>query len=359
LLVINQHWNTGTGTVFLSYETVYESSISIGILAQARYFYLMKQFISHRSALEYWRRCRKLPKSSHDRRCRDALPNGPFKIEPLELVGFALPIHIMIGNPNARRNSKKVKQHVFSGETPVGCFMNIGNGLMMSSPEFCFLQMADNITLARLIELGYELCGKYSIPIAEDSDVPERGFHNRTPLTSTNRIRAFLDSMHGFNGFKKATHALSYMIDGSASPMETKLTMFLTLHYMLGGFGFNLPELNKRIILTKTARKYFRKNYYVCDLFWPDKNVAVEYDSDQQHTGSDRIANDSKRRNVLESSGIRVITVTKQQLFSSVELERAARTIAKHLNKRLFPTKSNFYTAHQELREQLLEDFYN
>jgi len=232
--------------------------------------------------------------------------------------------------------------------------MNIGGGMIVSSPEFCFLQMAERLILVRLIELGYELCGTYSIPLADETEIPEIGFYKRQPLTSVNKLSAFLKIMPGVKGHKKAKHALRYMLDGSASPMETKLAMFLTLPYKLGGFGFNLPELNKRIVLTKAARKYFNKNYYVCDIFWEDKKIAVEYDSDQQHTGSDRIARDSKRRNSLNSLGIRVVSVTKQQINSSVELEQAARTIAKHMNRRLFLTKSKFYTMHEKLREQLL-----
>jgi len=136
--------------------------------------------------------------------------------------------------------------------------------------------------------------------------------------------------------------------------METKLAIFLTLPYMLGGFGFSLPELNRSIVLSKTARKVFNKDYYVCDLFWPDERVAVEYDSDQQHTGSDRIANDSIRRNALSSLGVKVVSVTKQQLYSSVELERAARTIAKKMNRRLYYDESEFHVMHRELRKQLL-----
>jgi len=351
----------------------------------------MKQFICHQSALEYWRRRRKLPESSADRRYRVALPNKPLEIElqalpsglskpepqtipnklskpkpqtipnklskhePKGFQGLSSPVHIMIGAQEARRVSRGVKQHVFSSETPVGCFINVGGGLMVSSPEFCFLQMAERLKLFRLIELGYELCGAYSIPVSGDQNVPERGFYNREPLTSINKLNAFLDGMPGAKGRQKAMRALRYMCDGSASPMETILAMFLTLPYNMGGFRFELPELNKRIVLTKTARKYFNKEYYVCDLFWSNKKIAVEYDSDQQHTGSDRIASDSKRRNVLDSSGIRVVSVTKQQLYSGAELERAARTIAKHMGRRLRIKESNFYAAHNELREQLLD----
>jgi len=326
----------------------------------------MKHFIGYQSALEYWRRCRSLPGSSANRRCKGALPKKPSKYDPQEFSGqfpqeysgqfsgFTTPVHIVIGDRSARRGSKLVKQHLFSGETPIGCFMNIGNGLMMSSPEFCFFQMTGQLPLAKLIELGYELCGVYSIPREDDSSIPENGFYNRKPLTSVNKLKAFLETMPGVKGYNIAKRALRYMLDGSASPMETKLAIFLTLPFMLGGYGFKMPELNKRIVLSKTARRYFNKDYYVCDMFWPDERVAVEYDSDQQHTGSERIANDSKRRNALSSLGIRVVSVTKQQLYSSAELESAARTIAKKMNRRLFSRKSKFDAAHRELREQLL-----
>jgi len=313
----------------------------------------MKHFISHQSALEYWRGRRKLPEKSADRRCSDLLPDRLTKIDPLALSGFEIPVHILTGHRSANKDTKIIRPHLFSGETPVGCFMNIGGRLMVSTPEFCFLQMADNLTLAKLIELGYELCGRYSIPLAADQNTPNRGFYNRPPLTSVKKLGSFIDGMPGVRGHQNAVRALLYIFDGSASPMETKLAMFLTLPYMLGGFGFYSPELNKRVKLKKTARKHFGKAYYVCDILWVNEKVAVEYDSDQQHTGSERIANDSKRRNALAAVGIRVVSVTKQQLFDSAELESVAQTIAGHLNKRLFSKKSNFTAAHRELRKQL------
>jgi len=247
-----------------------------------------------------------------------------------------------------------VHQHVFSGETPVGCFVNIGNRFMVSSPEFCFLQLASHLTLIELIVLGYELCGVYSLPVPGDKKVPEKGFYDRKELTSTNRLQAFLDSVPGAKGHKKAGRALRYLQDGSASPMETKLAMLMALPFKLGGYGFKMPEMNRRIDLTRSDRKYFKKSYYVCDLFWPDEQVAVEYDSDQFHTGSERIADDSNKRNALALAGIQVVSVTRLQLYSVIELESAARALAKHMGRRLFSKKSDFAAAHRELRKQLL-----
>ena len=71
--------------------------------------------------------------------------------------------------------------------------------------------------------------------------------------------------------------------------------------------------------------------FFSCDLFWPDGGVAVEYDSDMFHTGSERIARDSERRNALSYLGISVVTVTRRQVMSAVGCDRIARLLEKHL----------------------------
>jgi len=122
----------------------------------------MDTFISHQSALDYWRMHRALPASSIKQKRKTGLPENPPTTKQVRLFGLAQPIHIMIGSPKTRWSSKAMKQHVFSGEAPVGCFINVGNGLFVSSPEFCFLQLANQLPLVKLIELGYELCSTYS-----------------------------------------------------------------------------------------------------------------------------------------------------------------------------------------------------
>ncbi|MCL1879164.1 MAG: hypothetical protein FWF71_00840 [Actinomycetia bacterium] len=314
----------------------------------------MEIFISHFSALEYWRRHRKLPEKSADRRYMAKLPMRSPTIGPSAFKDLSLPTHILVGKPGARIVSKMVSSHVFSGELPIGCFMNVGGRLLVSSPEFCFLQMASQLTLIEIIELGYELCGTYSLPFPGEQNVPERGYHDRKPLTSVNKLQGFIAVIPDAKWRHKAERALRYVLDGSASPMETKLAIFLTLPYKLGGYGFVFPELNKHVTLPKPARRYFNKNYYVCDLFWGDGKVAVEYDSDQFHTGSERIANDSERRNALSSIGVRVISVTRPQLYSAAGLEMIARTLASYRNRRFHFERHSFMAAHRKLRKYLL-----
>ncbi|MDR2715214.1 MAG: hypothetical protein LBB46_00510 [Coriobacteriaceae bacterium] len=317
----------------------------------------MKLFISHQSALEYWRTYRELPRSSARRRCDVVPPSELPTVEPLESSELTLPLHIMLGDPNARRVSQAisqtVKQHVFRAKSPVGCFINVGGGPIVSSPEFCFLQMAGKLSLIELISLGYELCGTYSMPVPSVQELPAWGFYSREPLTSTKKLGAFVDNMSGVKGVQKAKRALRYLQDGSASPMETNLTILLTLPYKLGGYGFPLPKLNSRIVPVKSAKQTAGKIFYSCDLFWPDYDLAVEYDSDFFHTGSERIAEDSKRRNTLSSIGVLVITVTNRQIRSTTEFEKAAKLIAGNMDRRLLYKNPGFATAHRELRSQL------
>jgi len=315
---------------------------------------VMKTFISHQTALEYWRIRRARPSCSNKRECQIALPTGPPVTAQVKRTGLTLPLHIMLNNPINRWQSPVMKQHVFTGSIPVDGFIEAEEGLMVSSPEFCFLQLAGEFALAELIELGYELCGEYAMPVAGEQKAPERGFYNRQALTNTKKLDAFIANASGVKGCKNARRATRYLLDESASPMETKLSMLLTLPYKLGGFGLIPPVLNSRIIPSKAARKTSDKNYYSLDLFWPDYNLAVEYDSDLFHTGSQHITNDSKKRNTLVSMGVVVITVTKQQLFSSSEFEKVARILAGLLGKRLQFKNLEFAVTHRELRDQLL-----
>ena len=314
----------------------------------------MRVFTGYESALEYWRIKCVLPNSGVVRTRNITLPSTIPTAAQARSAGLGIPVHIMLSNPNYRWPTKTIIQHVFSGKTPAGCFLYTDNGLEVSSPEFCFLQMAEKLPLPRLIELGYELCGTYSLPAAGDHNATEIGFNQRQPLTSLKKLSVFVAEMPGFNGHVKAVRALRYILEGSASPMESKLAILLTLPYKLGGFGMPKPELNVRIALTKTAEKVAGKKFYVCDLFWPDRNIAVEYDSDSFHAGQKQIADDSKKRNTLTIMGIKVLSITTQQLFSPIDFERAAGAIANCIGKRLVYKNPGFMRANNSLREQLL-----
>ena len=353
--------------------------------------------ISHKSALEYWRNWRlnknaKIADFVNQRRISlpTNLPNRSIIRDgtPPEL---SYPISLLVGSQNAKRKSKIVQSRVYTGPTPKGCFINIGDGLIVSSPPFCFFQMAGELPLVKLIELGFEFCGSYSLlalpanlkqnqnpeDVQEDdiegayknlsrhtklSSYPQllrvSQLYEHPQLTNVKEIKTFIAQMKDVRGQKKADRALRFIVDRSASPMETILFMLLTLPYKLGGYGLPAPELNKRIDI-KNSGKYSGKlkagkSYYVCDLFWAKEKLAIEYDSDIYHTGADRIASDSEKRLILAMLGITVVTVTNKQIRNRLEFENLVKLIAGKLHKRLWYKKPQFLIAERELRDLLL-----
>ena len=313
----------------------------------------MKVNVSHNSALEYWRLQEAVPDRSSTIWNNVIIPDKPPIVEQLLHINLSRPVHLITSQKGARRSSHRMKNHLYSGPTFFGCFAKAKEGYRVSSPELCFLQMASSLSLCELIELGYELCGSYSLLPGSSNDTLSRGFFQRAPLTNSKRLNDFVSRMAGVKGCQKVRRALRYVLDGSASPMETKLAMLLTLPNILGGYGIDSPKLNYQLKPAKVASKAASKNYYVCDLYWPDYKLAVEYDSTQYHSGQEQIAQDSKKRSALGAMGITVMTVTRQQLYSSSEFEKVVRALAAQLGKRYRVNEESFPSAHHELRSQL------
>ena len=217
--------------------------------------------------------------------------------------------------------------------------------LYVASPEVTFLQMAKGSNIYRVLEIGYELCGHYAIhPLTG-------GLLVRKPRTTKNKIEKHLAATCGSHGHRLASKAFPYLCNGSASPMETKLTLLLALPPHLGGYGLPFPELNFPVFSTHHGKK--AKELYRCDLCWPKEKLALEYDSHQFHSEEEKRELDSRRRIAIESHGLHVISVTKQQVYSQGAFNELAEVVAKYLGKRLRITRSNKDLQRAKLRNAL------
>lgn len=173
-----------------------------------------------------------------------------------------------------------------------------------------------------------------------DSDAFDSGTFTHRPFTDTAKIARFIEiASQGPHrrsaNIQKAKKALENVLDNSASPRESALSLMLTAKRREGGYALPKPALNQKIPINRSARHLFSRSFYRCDLFWPDANLAVEYDSDKFHSGADKISQDSSRRGALNLLGIDVITVTNRQISHVSEMDRVARSIAKKLNYRI------------------------
>jgi len=341
----------------------------------------MKWVISHQSALEFWRKTSTKDAFTGNNLRILKLPATPLTTRELLTENFwnlTVPLHVLVSSDNVRKRHRYLQCHICSGEFPNGSFRRLGSGLVVSSPELCFLQMASVLSFIDLVSLGYELCGSYRLIKEKTTGQEElnKGFRNDLALTSVAKLNSYAMKAVNLKGCKNARRALIFIIDGSASPMETILTMLLTLPYRFGGFGLPYPLLNFGIDIPQSAsdsKSIFpviitisstgsihksknvsdNKTKYYCDLYWPDKKVALEYDSDEYHTGSSRIEKDAIRRNALASAGVTVITASRRQVSDAGKLHELAEVISKLLGKRIRNLDKEFSLKQVELLNQL------
>jgi len=320
----------------------------------------MDVFFINETALEFWRLHRRSQESRTYNPCQRRPPCEASASDAARLGeawGLTLPLDIMVGERSARRPSKVIRPYVCSKPIPNGAFVSVGDGLYLSSPEFCFFRMAAKYPLAKLIALGFEMCGSYSLPGSastggDQSDLVQTKY-NLPPLTSKKKLTAFSARMEGWVGHKQALKALRFVADDSASPMETILVILLTLPYRLGGYRLPLPELNGSIYPKKRVSQFAGKSFYRGDLLWREAGVVAEYNSDAEHASSNRIAMDAIRRNDLSLCGIFEVTVTNKQIKSMELFDKVARQIAVRIGKELQYKEPEFLKARRELRSVL------
>jgi len=314
----------------------------------------MEWFISHKSALEFWQK----PGAADaltEKRLRACKP--PTKLADVRGLyienpfGLSMPLHILVGDRNARKGASVLTYHVGDRQFPGGSFIQVAPDVVMSSPELCFVQMSKELSLIQLVMLGYELCGSYRM---DSESWSGQGFRGDKPLTTVAKLDSYVARLEGLKGIKNARRALRFIADGSASPMETALTMLLTLPYKLGGYSFPLPLLNCPVHVPVNTKRIKAKSKFYCDIYWPDEQVDVEYDSDYYHAKDEKIAKDAIRRNALSSVGVTVVTVSRKQINNAAELRNVAVVLSKLLDKQLKCPMPEFTARHTALRSQIM-----
>lgn len=323
--------------------------------------------LGHTTALSYWRSLgtvasaldhRSLLGSSTDRRnatdrLQLQLSSPKSRRESIDYLLHRQNSHIILTSKQLRSRRKLETCHTYKRLPPYSCQRANASfcqePLFVSTPEFCFLQMADALPFAQLIALGFELCGTY----AAYGDLTH---YNVFPLTTPEKLQAFLARASGFKGVKQARRALRYILPASASPMETNLAMLLSLPYALGGYGFAQPQMNYRIEIPNTVKRRGSSRYFKCDLYWESANLAIEYDSDLAHAGINSTVRDALRRSILTSIDISILSVTKPQIMNSGAFNQLAHLIAHKMKKRLQYVDPGFTLRHLELRDLLLFD---
>ncbi|WP_077598374.1 hypothetical protein [Olsenella urininfantis] len=220
-------------------------------------------------------------------------------------------LDVLVPSPTSRNVSGGVIRHLFSHGLPEGSLRMLAPDVLIASPELCFLLMSDTLGMpCKIVELGFELCGSYAFQ--PDGKQPAG---SRPPLTSVGGLSAYLDRCPGLRGYAKARAALRWVMDGSASPMETLLAMELGMPKKLGGRGFPPFALNRRIALPDMhLRRLARRSHVYVDLLFEGAGLCLEFDSYEHHAGRVEYDNTQARANALRALGYSVNSITFGQV---------------------------------------------
>lgn len=232
---------------------------------------------------------------------QEGLPVSPEVGRPLQLV---------IPHVAGKHRIDNTCVHVCQTELPEGSFRRLGGDALVSSPELTFLQMAVGKTLWETVELGCYLCSTFAI-----SDRGRDYVCKRDQLVTLDDLRRYLDRLppHTY-GVRRARGALRYVVEATASPMEVQLAMHFGMPPDLGGRGPLAISANQIIQIDEHAQRLLDASYLRGDLFLPDYQSDLEFDSEAFHTGRFRLDHTQARRNVLEAMQVKTISATQGQI---------------------------------------------
>lgn len=260
-----------------------------------------------------------------------------------------LPLHVLDLAGTRPRSSGRITFHRWSAELPLSQLVSLGGEAYALGPELLLLEMARWVDEVDLILLGHELCGGYRI---DRSRV--EGIASAAPLTTVRAIARCVERNAGVAGVKRLRRVLPYIGEGAESPMETALALIVGLPMSRGGLGAPKPVLNYRLDPGRRRRAAAEKSHCRCDLYWPDRCVAVNYVGERAHMGTLRISADTRRRAALQAMGVTMVSVTRDQLYRPDDFRRLVKTLRQVLGLRSRVRCADYPTRQDQLRAKVL-----
>lgn len=260
-------------------------------------------------------------------------------------------LDILVSFSFARTNANTAvfTSHVLGALLTAGDVHELVPGLCIVCESLCFIQAGCWMSALERIEFGYELCGRYELPLDGNEH------RKRQALMKHNEALAYIDSHMSLMGAKRAKAALTRVRDNSRSPMETATALMIALPQRLGGLGYRSIELNVRLDVPDHARPLTKSTKLEVDIFAFKKNVGVEYDGEDHAEASQR-ARDAERLATLAAMGIRVHVITKGQFANQLSLHRALNGVARDLGVRL-NADAAFQREQNDLRLRLISSW--
>lgn len=333
----------------------------------------MKLFLAYESSLSVIRYLRAIGDGTlegtvlRQRTLRDALTKSA-QLDTLDTTAQRIlehageKVHAFVPHRENVTKTSRLVTHLLSGTAPTGSFIDIGHDICVSTPAFLFMQLATKLDEIELIKIGLELCGHFSLwrlPPAteqEQRDYASEHTENRgatfklRQATSVSKIQRYVERCEGRRGAVKARTALHWVLNESASPMESAIYLLLCLPRSKGGYGLPQPMLNPKVTVSVAGSKTDR----FPDLFWRSRNIDVEYNSDEEHSDHWSRYRDARREVQLTTNQINVLPLTRIQVMDAEIFHEFADGLRKMLGRRTRPLRGDWSFRRAELRKAVL-----
>lgn len=262
-------------------------------------------------------------------------------------------IDLLVNNKNKGYKNKNTNIHVFKSKFPSNSFLSFEKQINISSPELTFCMLSQNYGFAKLALFGLELCSTYVMP----NDLTSDFSRDIQPITDAKKIFCYAKKLQKnyikFPGIRNALELSKFIVDNSASPMESRLFILLAFPYKWGGFNIKNLKLNQPLKLSKDAFRINGGHSLIPDLIIEQYKIAIEYDSNQFHENAQKNIRDKSRLNALNHDGWKTFTFVPGFWKDIEALRNLCFDISKAINQRPRIRSKGWDFRNRELIEQL------
>lgn len=306
--------------------------------------------LTHTSALEYWRCVPALGTAEHAEFPSSSFGRAPHLHELAGLVDTAplqqlsKPLTLLTPHRDERRSTAAAIYICQQGPFPEGSLVAIGydaaseTTLAVCSPELLFIQATKSCSAFDTIALGFELCG---------------GYMGKEPVSTPERLSSFAEKAQGMSGAKQARRYARHVLPNATSPEVTRLAMLVHLPRSLGGLGVSAPQLDARIPAPDEAARIIGSRHFAPDLFWPELNVAVEYDSREWHSAQTHAEHTRRKELAYSLAGVDVISLDQKQVRDLDLMRKIFEEIDHKLGNRKLPVNEKQRERQEQTHELL------
>lgn len=310
-------------------------------------------YLTHETAWWYWSNAKSAATTLAIAKRRQVMKDCALSVPAIRALarsGVFAGQHLSVATPvRGRRNGEGVTFHYCSTQLPRGSYVQLSQTVYVASPELSFLQAAAAQPFWEAVLYGFLLCGSFALDASS-----KWGTAPRAPLTSKKKLAAFLDQCSGQPGVKAARKALRYVLEGSASPRESKTALLLTLPLCKGGYGIPAMELNAELLVPEHLRGLAARQTFRVDFLWRNYGIAGEYDSDAAHLESEERCNDATKRLALKAMSLEPFEFTKLQVDNVHRMDETVALLRKKMGLR-FPQRlpKDYARRQRQLRSDL------